>query len=136
MAFFEGNKMTGGYGDGPDIINSCTINANKGEIVADGTNEELMSGFMGNTKLTLEVKNAEDDSIKGLTEKIPSLSLLDAEVKNGSQLLQLEYPKDQDPREALFKYAVDSNWVVTEMSPHSANLESIFDLYFFCLLIF
>ena len=26
--------MTGGYGDGPDIINSCTINGNKGEIVA------------------------------------------------------------------------------------------------------
>ena len=34
MAFFEGNKMTGGYDDGPDIINSCTIKANKGEIVA------------------------------------------------------------------------------------------------------
>ena len=34
MAFFEGNTMTGGYGDGPDIINSCTINVNKGEIVA------------------------------------------------------------------------------------------------------
>ena len=26
--------MTAGYGDGPDIINSCTITANKGEIVA------------------------------------------------------------------------------------------------------
>ena len=34
MAFFEGNKMTGGYGDGADIINSCTINVNKCEIVA------------------------------------------------------------------------------------------------------
>ena len=34
MAFFEGKQMTAGYGDGPDIINSCTINANKGEIVA------------------------------------------------------------------------------------------------------
>ena len=34
MAFFEGNKMTGGYGEGPDIINSCTLNVNKGEIVA------------------------------------------------------------------------------------------------------
>ncbi len=34
MAFFEGNKMTGGYGDGPDIINSCSINVDKGEIVA------------------------------------------------------------------------------------------------------
>ena len=34
MAFFEGNKMTAGYGDGPDIISSCTLNADKGEIVA------------------------------------------------------------------------------------------------------
>ena len=34
MAFFEGNQMTGGYGDGPNIINSCSVNVNKGEIVA------------------------------------------------------------------------------------------------------
>ena len=33
MAFFEGKKMTGGYG-GPDIITSCTVNVNRGEIVA------------------------------------------------------------------------------------------------------
>ena len=32
MPYFSGEKMTGGYG-GPDIINSCTINVNKGEIV-------------------------------------------------------------------------------------------------------
>ena len=34
MAFFEGNKMTAGYGSGPDIISSCSINVNRGEIVA------------------------------------------------------------------------------------------------------
>ena len=34
MAFFEGNLMTGGYGNGPDIISSCSVNVNKGEIVA------------------------------------------------------------------------------------------------------
>ncbi len=34
MAFFEGNKMTGGYGNGPDIISSCTVNVNQGEIVS------------------------------------------------------------------------------------------------------
>ena len=33
MPFFVGEKMTGGYG-GPDIITSCTVNVNKGEIVA------------------------------------------------------------------------------------------------------
>ena len=34
MSFFEGNKMTAGYGNGPDIISSCSITANRGEIVA------------------------------------------------------------------------------------------------------
>ena len=33
MTFFEGREMTGGYG-GADIITSCTINVNQGEIVA------------------------------------------------------------------------------------------------------
>ena len=34
MAFFEGIKMTGGYSNGPDIINSCSVDVNKGEIVS------------------------------------------------------------------------------------------------------
>ena len=34
MAFFEGINMTGGYGNGPDIISSCSVNVNKGEIVS------------------------------------------------------------------------------------------------------
>ena len=34
MALFEGIKMTGGYGNGPDIINSCSVNVEKGEIVS------------------------------------------------------------------------------------------------------
>jgi branched-chain amino acid transport system ATP-binding protein len=34
MAFFEGIKMTGGYGGGPDIISSCSVNVNQGEIVS------------------------------------------------------------------------------------------------------
>jgi len=34
MPFFEGNQMTGGYGNGPDIISSCSVNVNRGEIVA------------------------------------------------------------------------------------------------------
>ena len=33
MAFFEGKEMTGGYG-GPDIITSCSVGVNRGEIVA------------------------------------------------------------------------------------------------------
>ena len=28
MAYFEGIEMTGGYGNGPDIISSCSVNVN------------------------------------------------------------------------------------------------------------
>ena len=34
MAFFEGIKMTGGYGNGPNIISSCSVGVNQGEIVS------------------------------------------------------------------------------------------------------
>ena len=34
MAFFECVKMTGGYDNGPDIIHSCSVEVNKGEIVS------------------------------------------------------------------------------------------------------
>ena len=58
MAFFEGNIMTGGYGDGPDIINSCTINVDKGEIVAilgpNGAGKSTaMKAMLGLLKLKL-----------------------------------------------------------------------------------
>ena len=34
MAFFEGNKMTGGDGNVPDIIHSCSVTVDRGEIVS------------------------------------------------------------------------------------------------------
>ena len=34
MAFFEGKNLTARYENGPDIISSCNLNVNKGEIVA------------------------------------------------------------------------------------------------------
>jgi branched-chain amino acid transport system ATP-binding protein len=34
MAYFEGKNMTGGYGSGPDIINSCSVKVERGEIVS------------------------------------------------------------------------------------------------------
>ena len=40
--------------------------------------------------------------------------------------LKYEYGKDQDPREDLFSYAVDNNWSILKMNPHTTNLEDIF----------
>ena len=98
----------------------------KGQIVADGSSENLISNFMGNIKLSIEIHNATQDSINSISEKIPELKLIKTDKNNKQYILHLEYKKESDPREKLFHYAVQSNWVITEMTPHSANLESIF----------
>ena len=60
MAYFEGIEMTGGYGDGPDIINSCTVNVNRGEIVSIlGPNGAGKSTAMKAMLGILDLKNGE-----------------------------------------------------------------------------
>ncbi len=72
MAFFEGNNMTGGYGDGPDIINSCSINVEKGEIVAilgpNGAGKSTaMKAMLGLLKLKSGSVVIEDQDISNLS---------------------------------------------------------------------
>ncbi|MEE9161866.1 MAG: ATP-binding cassette domain-containing protein [Candidatus Neomarinimicrobiota bacterium] len=101
---------------------------NKGQVVADGTNQELMAGFRGKATLSLEVKNASEKSIQGLGEKLPELRLREQRIRDGVATLQLEYAggQDQGMREQLFAYAVESGWVILEMSRRQAQLEDIF----------
>ena len=80
MPFFEGNKMTAGYGDGPDIITSCSINVNKGEIVAIlGPNGAGKSTAM---KAMLGLLNLKSGSVSIDGNNISSLSPQDR-VKQG-----------------------------------------------------
>ena len=80
MAFFEGNKMTAGYGNGPDIINSCSINVDRGEIVAIlGPNGAGKSTAM---KAMLGLLNLKSGSILIDGEDISNLSPQDR-VKKG-----------------------------------------------------
>ena len=80
MAYFEGIKMTGGYGNGPDIINSCTVNVDKGEIVSIlGPNGAGKSTAM---KAMLGLLNLKSGSVKIDGEDISRLSPQDR-VKKG-----------------------------------------------------
>ena len=80
MAYFEGIEMTGGYGNGPDIINSCTVNVNRGEIVSIlGPNGAGKSTAM---KAMLGLLNLKSGSSKINGEDISNLSHQDR-VKKG-----------------------------------------------------
>ena len=80
MAFFEGNNMTGGYGKGPDIINSCSVNVDRGEIVSIlGPNGAGKSTAM---KAMLGLLNLKSGSVVINGKDISSLSPQDR-VKEG-----------------------------------------------------
>ena len=98
----------------------------KGEIVANGTNEELMSDFMGNVLLDMEVMKATKKSAEAMQATIPNVKLVSMEKSDGIQKIQFEYGKDKDPREDIFKYAIKNKWVILKMMPKTTNLEDIF----------
>ena len=79
MPFFEGKEMTGGYG-GPDIITSCTVDVNRGEIVAIlGPNGAGKSTAM---KAMLGLLNLKSGTVKIDGKDISNLSPQDR-VKKG-----------------------------------------------------
>ena len=72
MAFFEGNKMTAGYGNGPNIIKSCSLKVDKGEIVALlGPNGAGKSTAM---KVLLGLLNLKSGNVKIGEDDISNLS--------------------------------------------------------------
>ena len=98
----------------------------KGEIIADGTSDELISGAQGNTQMTLELMNANKDSIQEMKAVVPSINLGRISENKGTTTVHLEYPTKSDPRKDIFAYAVSKDWVILEMTPAKTNLEDIF----------
>ena len=98
----------------------------QGEIVANGTNEELMSSFKGNTILNLEVRNANENTLKDLSIAVANINVVEVNEKKDNHVIQLEYSQETDPREDLFNYAVNSDWVILKMTPTTTDLEDVF----------
>ena len=98
----------------------------QGEIVANGTNEELMSSFKGNTILNLEVRNANENTLKDLSIAVANINVVEVNEKKDHHVIQLEYSQETDPREDLFNYAVNSDGVILKMTPTTTDLEDVF----------
>ena len=99
---------------------------NEGEVVANGTSEELMTSFMGNVLLTMEVKGAKVDSIKHIQATLPNVKFISTSKEKSIHTIQLEYEKNKDSREEIFNYAVKNKWSILKMTPKTTNLEDIF----------
>ena len=100
---------------------------NEGSIVADGSSEELLNdSAKGKADLKLEVSNADENDIRDMKATIPSIDIKNISKENSFTRINIEFPSNGDPREDIFKYAVDKNWVILEMVTSKQNLEDIF----------
>ena len=100
---------------------------NEGSIVADGSSEELLNdSAKGKADLKLEVSNADENDIRDMKATIPSIDIKNISKEDSFTRINVEFPSNGDPREDIFKYAVDKNWVILEMVTSKQNLEDIF----------
>ena len=100
---------------------------NEGSIVADGSSEELLNdSAKGKADLKLEISNADENDIRDMKATIPSIDVKSISKEDSFTRINIEFPSNGDPREDIFKYAVDKNWVILEMVTSQQNLEDIF----------
>ena len=99
---------------------------NEGEIVADGTPKDIVSGSKGKCKLELDVKASSIKDFREIEKNIEKINLLDVAKKKGVIESIIEYDDSFDPRENIFNYIKNNDWTILKMNPISDNLEDVF----------
>lgn len=99
---------------------------NEGKIAADGTLDELMAKFHGDTILEMELRNVDSAKLKDIPTINDKIKIVDLKESEDQFNLVLEYPNTIDPREDIFEYAVNNKWKILEMSRSKTSLEDVF----------
>jgi len=99
---------------------------NKGEIVANGTPDELAIKFMQSKKIIARVRG----DLEKILSAINSCDDFKCEIKHEIELgcldLILESKSDGDLREKFFNFARENNFIILMLKPYDFSLEEIF----------
>jgi ABC-2 type transport system ATP-binding protein len=108
----------------PEVEQVCerVFIIDRGRIVADGTPEALRTKLVGNPSLAVELKGA-NGAARDALEALPGV-ITTSDRGDGRYLL--EHAAGSDPREAVFRLAVDNGWVLLALTPQQASLEDVF----------
>ncbi len=108
----------------PEVEQVCerVFIIDRGRIVADGAPDALRSKLLGNPILAVELDDA-DGAAREALQRLPGVVAV-VEKTEGRWLL--EHSPDTDPREAVFRLAVEKGWVLLGLSAEKATLEEVF----------
>lgn len=100
-----------------------------GQLVADGTPEQLTQSAQGQVEISVELQGSLVDIRTALT-RVPGIASIravqtDQASQNTHRFVVLAEAK-QDPRAAIFSMAVEKRFVLTELVRERTSLEDIF----------
>ena len=110
----------------PEVELLCdrVVIIDEGRIIAEGTPESLRERWTGNPAVRVDLKDAPEDAAAALAA-VPGIVAVHPGGIPGS--LTLECEPGGDPREAVFRTAVERGWVLLELArDRGATLEDIF----------
>lgn len=96
----------------------------RGRIVAQGTPQSLRDQWVGDTRIRIALKGQTDGAAE-LLGAIDGVRSVEVTEGDGTRFV-VETSQDRDLREAIFRLAVEQDWVLLELAEESASLEDIF----------
>ena len=113
----------------PEIQAVCDriVVINHGKIVANDTEENILTAFEGEKKLFLTVEGAGRDAIRSALERLPGVKSVSFSRERKSSLdVEITAQKDSDIRKDVFDTAAKNGWTILEMRSSKLTLEEIF----------
>ena len=113
----------------PEIQAVCDriVVINHGKIVANDTEENILTSFEGEKKLFLTIEGAGRDAIRSALERLPGVkSVSFSRERKGSLDVEITAQKDSDVRKDVFDTAAGNGWTILEMRSSKLTLEEIF----------
>jgi len=110
----------------PEVEATCSrvIIINKGKIVAQGTPGELSASKQKDVVM-VSIKADQADIEQKLSETNLVSAFTITDTTDGTHRLELK-STDKNICEEFFKFAVQNNWVLTELHQEAATLEDVF----------
>ena len=106
-----------------ELLCNRVVIIDRGKIVAEGTPDSLRESWMGNPGVRVVLKGGQDGAAEAFSQ-LPGVTGVRA---SGGGAWVLECERGADPREEVFRAAVERGWVILELAwERGATLEDIF----------
>ncbi len=107
----------------PEVELLCdrVVIIDRGRVIAEGTPETLRQSWQGEAKVTVELVDTDD-----AREALEGVAGVETAESVGGGRYELRCRPGTDPREEIFRLAVERGWTLVGLALESASLEDIF----------